>query len=141
MKPMKQGWLAVLLVAVMAPAFVGCVSEPRHSEVVVHDPHVSMRVVFTDYDRRVIYDYYAPRYQKLPPGQVKKGWIPPGHAWRVRANQRVHEEAYWRYLPYDLDQRLSRLPPDYVRVIIGTDVAIMNVHTRVVVDVLEDITD
>lgn len=141
MKPTKQGWLAVLLAAVMGPALVGCVSEPRYGEVVVHDPHVSMRVVFTDYDRRVISDYYAPRYQKLPPGQAKKGWIPPGHAWRVRANQPVHEDAYWRYLPYDLDQRLSRLPPEYVRVIIGTDVAIMNVRTRVVVDVLEDITD
>jgi hypothetical protein len=33
------------------------------------------------------------------------------------------------------------LPPEYVRVVIGTDVAIMNTRTRVVVDVLEDITD
>ena len=138
---MKPGLPAVLLAASMSLLVVGCASEPRYGEVVVHDPHVSMRVVFTDYDRRVIHDYYAPRYQKLPPGQAKKGQIPPGHAWRVRANQTVHEEAYWRYLPYVLDQRLSRLPPEYVRVIVGTDVAIMNVRTRVVVDVLEDITD
>ena len=46
-----------------------------------------------------------------------------------------------RYLPYALDQRLSRLPSEYVRVIIGTDIAIMNTRTRVVVDLLEDITD
>jgi len=138
---MKPGLAAALLAGLMSVLLLACVSEPRYGEVVVREPHVSMRVVFTDYDRRLIREYYEPRYHKLPPGQVKKGWIPPGHAWRVRSNQPVHEEAYWRYLPYDLDQRLSRLPPDYVRVVIGTDVAIMNTRTRVVVDVLEDITD
>ena len=74
-------------------------------------------------------------------GEVHETRLPPGHAWRVRQNQPIHEDAYWRYLPYGLDQRLTRLPPEYVRVIIGTDVAIMNARTRVVVDVLEDITD
>jgi hypothetical protein len=57
------------------------------------------------------------------------------------AKQPVHEEAYWRYLSHDLDQRLSRLPAEYVRIVIGTDVAIMNARKRIVVDVLEDITD
>lgn len=138
---MKSGLSVLFLVASTSVLLVGCVSEPRYGEVVVHDQHVSMRVVFTDHDRRLIREYYEPRYKKLPPGQAKKGWIPPGHAWRVRANQPVHEEAYWRYVPYELDRRLSRLPSEYVRVVIGTDVAIMNTRTRVVVDVLEDVTD
>ena len=138
---MKPGLLVVLLTAAMAPALVGCEISPRYGEVAVHDRDYSVRVVFTDHDRRLINDYYEPRYRHLPPGQVKKGRLPPGHAWRVRQNQPIHEDAYWRYLPYELDQRLTRLPPEYVRVIIGTDVAIMNVRTRVVVDVLEDITD
>jgi hypothetical protein len=47
----------------------------------------------------------------------------------------------WRYLPSALEQRLTRLPPEYVRVVVGTDVVIMNVRTRVVFDILEDITD
>jgi hypothetical protein len=138
---MKSRWFVVLLAAVLAPALVGCETGPRYGEVAVRDPHYSVRVVFTDHDRRLIHDYYAPRYQKLPPGQVKKGRLPPGHAWRVRPNQPIHEDAQWRYLPYALDQRLSRLPPEYVRIVIGTDVAIMNTRTRVVVDVLEDVTD
>jgi hypothetical protein len=108
----------------------------------LRDPHYAMRAVFTDHDRRLIHDYYAPRYQKLPPGQVKKGTAsPPSHAWRVSLNQPIHEVAQLRYLPYALDQRLSRLPPEYVRVIIGTDVVIMNTRTRVVVDILQDIAD
>ena len=138
---MESRLLVVLLAAALAPALIGCETGPRYGEVAVRDPHYSVRVVFTDPDRRLIHDYYAPRYKKLPPGQVKKGRLPPGHAWRVRPNQPIHEDAQWRYLPYALDQRLSRLPPEYVRVIIGTDVVIMNSRTRVVVDILEDITD
>jgi hypothetical protein len=56
-------------------------------------------------------------------------------------NQPIHDDARWRYLPYELEQRLTRLPAEYVRVVVGTDVVIMNVRTRVVVDILEDISD
>jgi hypothetical protein len=138
---MKAKVFAALLAAAMAPILVGCETGPRYGEMPGHDPYYSVRVVFTDHDRRLINDYYEPRYRNLPPGQAKKGRLPPGHAWRVRQNQPLHDEVLVRYLPYELDQRLSRLPPEYVRVVIGTDVAIMNVRTRVVVDVLEDITD
>jgi hypothetical protein len=138
---MKSRLLVVLLAAALAPVLSGCETHPRYGEVGGRDPHVSMRVVFTDHDRRLIRDYYEPRYRSLPPGLAKKGKLPPGHAWRARPQHPIHEDAYWRYLPYALEQRLSRLPPEYVRVIIGTDVVIMNVRTRVVVDVLEDVTD
>lgn len=138
---MKSRLLVVLLATALAPALIGCETGPRYGEVAVRDPHYAVRVVFTDHDRRLIHEYYAPRYMKLPPGQVKKGRLPSGHAWRVRLNQPIHEDAQLRYLPYALDQRLSRLPPEYVRVVIGTDVVIMNTRTRVVVDLLEDITD
>jgi len=133
--------VVVLLAAAGMPVLVGCETGPRYGEVAVRDPHYSVRVVFADHDRRLINDYYAPRYKSLPPGLAKKDRLPPGHAWRARPNQPIHEDARWRYLPNELDQRLSRLPPEYARVIIGTDVVIMNVRTRVVVDILEDITD
>lgn len=138
---MKSRLLVVLLAAVLAPALIGCETSPRYGEVAVREPHFAVRVVFTDQDRHLINNYYAPRYRSLPPGLAKKDRLPPGHAWRARPNQPIHEDAYWRYLPYELDQRLSRLPPEYVRIVIGTDVAIMNTRTRVVVDILKDITD
>jgi hypothetical protein len=140
-KRMKSSLLLVLLAASMTSVLVGCESYPRYGEVDVRDPYYATRVVFTDHDRRLINDYYEPRYRKLPPGQAKRDRLPPGHAWRARHNQPIHEDARWRYLPNELDQRLSRLPSEYVRVIIGTDMVIMNVRTRVVVDMLEDITD
>ena len=138
---MKPSLLIALLAVAMTPVLIGCETGPRHGEVTVRDSHYSMRVVFTDHDRRLINDFYAPRYRSLPPGLAKKDKLPPGHAWRARLNQPIHDEARWRYLPYDLEQRLTRLPSEYARVVIGTDVAIMNVRTRVVVDILEDITD
>lgn len=138
---MKSSLLIVLLAAAMTPVVVGCVAGPGYGEVAVRDPHYSVRVVFTDHDRRLINDYYAPRYKSLPPGLAKKDRLPPGHAWRARPSQPIHDDARLRYLPYELEQRLTRLPADYVRVVIGTDVAIMNVRTRVVVDLLEDMTD
>ena len=138
---MKSRLLVVLLTAALAPALIACETGPRYGEVAVHDPHYAVMVVFTDHDRRLIGDYYAPRYRSLPPGQAKRDRLPPGHAWRARPNQRISDDARWRYLPYELEQRLTRLPPEYVRVVVGTDVVIMNIHTRVVVDILEDITD
>ncbi len=47
----------------------------------------------------------------------------------------------WRYLPENLERRLSRLPDDYVRIIVGADIGIMNVRTRVIMDLLEDLDD
>jgi hypothetical protein len=129
-KQMKPSWAAAMMTV------------PGYGEVTIRDdPHYSVRVVFTDHDRRLINDYYAPRYKKSPPGLAKQDKLTPGHACRARVNQPIHDDARWRYLPYELDQRLTRLPPEYVRVVIGTDVAIMNVRTRVVAVVLEDITD
>ena len=138
---MKSRLLSVLLAAALAPALIGCVTGPRYGEVAVSEPYYAVRVVFTDHDRRLIGDYYAPRYRSLPPGQAKRDRLPPGHAWRARHNQPISDDARWRYLPFELEQRLTRLPSEYVRVIVGTDVVIMNVRTRVVVDILEDITD
>ncbi|MGK2951612.1 MAG: hypothetical protein ACSLEZ_04390 [Thiobacillus sp.] len=139
---MKSSLLVVLLAAMVTPALVGCVTSPRYGEVAVRDPYYSSeRVVFTDHDRRLINDYYEPRYRNLPPGQAKRDWLPPGHAWRVRHNQPISDDARWRYLPSDLERRLTRLPPEYVRVVVGTDVVIMNVRTRAVLDILEDVTD
>lgn len=138
---MKSSLLVVWLAAAMSPVLVGCVAGPGYGEVPARDPYYSVRVMFTDHDRRLINDYYAPRYRSLPPGLAKKDRLPPGHAWRARPNQTIHDEARWRYLPNELEQRLTRLPPEYVRVVIGTDVVLMNVRTRVVVDVLEDMTD
>ncbi len=119
----------------------GCETHPYYGDVRVHDRDYDVRVVFTDRDRVMIRDYYRDYYRGLPPGLAKKGKIPPGHAHKLRRHYGVPPDASWQYLPADLERRLSRLPDNYIRVIVGTDVAILHTRTRVVLDLIEDLDD
>lgn len=138
---MRTRLIAVLALATMAGGLTGCETYPYQGEVRVHDRDTDVRVVFTDSDRRIIRDYYRVDYRSLPPGLAKKGKVPPGHARRFRVNQPLPPDAAWYYLPANVERQLSRLPDEYVRVAIGADVAIMNVRTRIIVDLIEDIHD
>jgi len=137
---MKNRLSAVLIVAALA-GLSGCETPPRHGEVRVHERDYDVRVVFSDRDRAIIRDYYRGYYRGLPPGLAKKGKIPPGHAFRMQRHQGLPPGVAWEYLPADVERRLSRLPDGYVRIVIGTDVAILHTRTRVVLDVIEDLRD
>lgn len=118
----------------------GCKTDPpRHGEVVVRDRDFALRVVFSDRDRAIIRDWYEVRRRSLPPGLAKRGKLPPGHAKRWEARDILPPGLAYRYLPAELERRLSRLPEGYVRVIVGTDICIINTRTRVIFDVLHDL--
>lgn len=110
-----------------------------------HDDRDRRREVHVDFkDRDVAYirDYYAPRHPHgHPPGLAKQGKVPPGHAMKLRRGESLPREIEWRPLPRDLEQRLSPLPEGYIRVVIGADIGIMNLRTRVLLDLIEDIAD
>lgn len=131
----------LLISAAALVGLSGCETYPYYGDVRVHDRDYDVRVVFTDRDRVMIRDYYRDYYRGLPPGLAKKGKIPPGHAHKLRRHYGVPPDVSWQYLPADLDRRLSRLPDGYVRVIVGTDVAILHTRTRVVLDLIEDLDD
>lgn len=137
---MKTRLTAFVLAAALA-GLAGCETPPYYGDVRVGDRDTHVRVVFSDSDRRILRDYYRVDYRALPPGLARQGKLPPGHAKRYRVNQPLPPEADWRYLPYNVERQLTRLPDGYVRVIVGADVAIMNVHTRIIVDLIEDIHD
>ncbi|MBU1223198.1 MAG: hypothetical protein KKA22_12400 [Gammaproteobacteria bacterium] len=137
---MKNRLSALLIVAALA-GLGGCETPPRYGEVRVHERDYDVRVVFSDRDRAIIRDYYRGYYRGLPPGLAKKGKIPPGHAFRMQRHQDLPPGVAWEYLPADVERRLNRLPDGYVRIVIGTDVAILHTRTRVVLDVIEDLRD
>lgn len=137
---MKKTYVLVLLTAA-ATLIGGCESSPRYADVGVYGKDYAARVVFTDSDRVMIRDYYRNYYRGLPPGLAKKGKVPPGHAKKLYRDQPLPPGLQWQALPADLDRRLSRLPENFVRVTVGTDVAIMNNKTRVIMDVIEDLDD
>ena len=59
----------------------------KHESAVSDAPHVSADIHFSVGEQRVIREYYAPRYQSLPPGLQKKVArgkpLPPGISKRV----------------------------------------------------------
>lgn len=120
--------LSVFLIVAAMAGLSGCETLPRYGEV---------RVVFSDRDRMIIRDYY----RGLPPGLAKQGKIPPGHAFRMQRHQGVPPGVTWETLPADVERRLSRLPDGDVRIVIGTEVAILHTRTRVVLDVIETLPD
>jgi hypothetical protein len=89
----------------------------------------------------IIRDYYRSYYRNLPPGLAKKGKIPPGHARQLRRHQGIPPGVTWEHLPADVERRLTRLPDGYVRVVVGTDVAILHTRTRVVLDLIGNLHD
>lgn len=139
---MSKGAKLLLWGLVAAGAgLAGCEIHPRYGEVGVHNRDYDVRVVFSDRDRAIIRDYYAPPHRGLPPGLAKKGKVPPGHAMKLRHGDPIPDGYMWRPLPRNLEERLSRLPDGYVHVVVGAHVGIMNVRTRVVFDLMEDIVD
>jgi hypothetical protein len=86
-----------------------------------------VHVGFAPYDVRVIREYYAPRYRRLPPGLQKKymrtGQLPPG--WQRR----------FEPLPLVVERRLVVLPHGYRRGIIDGHAIVFHPHTQVIIDV------
>jgi hypothetical protein len=131
----------VLVAVLVMPmvAFAADVSVSGH--VSVKDQHTSVDVVFTNSDKAVIQNYYHAQREeskskgkhgkKVPPGLAKKGGLPPGIAKR----QRMPEDVHYEFLPRELEANLTPLPsPNYVRVRVGQDFAIMDKKSRVVFD-------
>ena len=127
---MRQ-FLVVLFVAFFVSA---CQTAPYTSgRVTVHGDNASVSVSFNDYERDLIYKYYRGKKRKrVPPGLAKKNKLPPGLAKR----DRLPPGLQGRYLPGDLERRLRRLPDNYVRVKVGSDIVLMDHKTRVVFDVI-----
>ena len=118
--------------------------------VVVQGDHGMIDVAFNDHDRNLIREYYgyAPTQKHVPPGLAKKGGLPPGLAKKgklppgiqkqlVRRGQ-LPPEAPYQYFPRDLERRLSRIPDDYARVMIGGSFVLFNERTRVIFDIIQD---
>ncbi|MGD8743558.1 MAG: hypothetical protein PVH46_09040 [Granulosicoccaceae bacterium] len=130
--------LAVIMTTLLLAA---CTTAPHTSgRVTVHGKDASATIVFSDYDRRYIYDYYRKHHKyykkkRLPPGLAKRQQLPPGLAKR----DRLPPGLQGHYLPHDLDRHLTRLPSNFVRLKIGRDIVLMDARTRVIFDIILDV--
>jgi hypothetical protein len=97
---------------------------------------------FTPRDREIITRYYTQRASGLPPGLAKRqGALPPGLEKQIRRNGTLPPGLQKQIQPFpaDLDRQLTRLPDGYLRVIVGTDVAVYRSTTQKIMDVIRDI--
>jgi len=133
---MKQSLLATLLFAAIS---LGCATTIATSgRLVLHDKNTRIGTTFTDRDRQLIRRYYKSRRQskrKLSPGLAQKGKLPNGLAKRDSLPPGLR----LRGLPNDLEFHLIKLPKEYVRVIVGGDMVIMNRNSRVVIDIFRNV--
>jgi hypothetical protein len=104
-----------------------------------------VQVGFSDRDRQVIADYYTAKKKGkgkkkgLPPGLAKRDELPPGLQRQVQKNGKLPKGLRTEPLPYDLRDRLPPVPEGFVRARVGVDIVLMNVKTRLIVDVMKDI--
>jgi hypothetical protein len=123
----------VLLLALVSASLLlnGCVTT-QSVGVRTHSPGVSTSFYFSDSDRSRIRGYYLynrPYNRQGPPGHRKQ------YSHRYQRHQVLPNGVPYSRLPSHLESRLPRLPADYIRIVVGGDVMIMNVRTRVIYDV------
>lgn len=106
----------------------------------MHGADFDARAVFSDHDRAVIREYYG-LITGLPPGLAKQGKLRPDHTYKLWRHEGIPPGVTLEYLPPEIERRLSRLPEGYAHIVIGSDVAILNARTRVVLDVVGDRAD
>jgi len=116
----------------------GCAGmELTSGNVVLTDHSTSAGIVFSSRDQTIIARYYSnlPTHKRMPPGLAKREHLPPGLVKRDRLPRGLRG----RGLPSDLERQLHPLPAGYIRVIIGSDLVLMNRATREVMDIYRDI--
>jgi hypothetical protein len=104
-------------------------------DVVVRTDEARVEVAFTAEDRALIHEYYR---ANLPPGLARKG-LPPGHRKRLVRKGQLPPGIAKRALPADLDRRLSPLPQGYARILVDTDVFLVDIATDLILDIVRDV--
>ncbi len=121
----------------------GCVGPYSTSgRVVVQDEHGMVDIVFSDHDRALIRGYYGgahkTKQKQIPPGLAKKSKRPPGLQKQLVRRGQLPPGLEYHRLPHDLEQRLTHIPGDYLRVAIGGSFVLFNQHTKMIFDVMHD---
>jgi hypothetical protein len=127
------------IIALIIITTYGCQTNPTRTSgsVEIGNENARVEVIFSDHDRKLIHEHYKyGKQKKVPPGLAKKTHLPPGHEKHYKKHGRLPPGLEGRYLPNDLEHRLERLPKEYVRIRVGTDILLMEKSTRLILDVI-----
>lgn len=95
-------------------------------------------VHFSERDRAIISKYFrAHPIKKAPPGLAKREKLPPG----LGRRDTLPSGLDGRPLPRDLESRLTALPAAQERMLLGTDVVLIQRNSRLILDILHAVAD
>ena len=98
---------------------------------------------FEDRHRVVVRDYYEGQYRggRCPPGLAKKhnGCMPPGQARKWQLGQQLPRDVVYYSVPQTLVVQIGLPPSGYRYVRVASDILLMAVGTRMVVDAIQDL--
>lgn len=91
----------------------------------------------------IVRDYYAEQFRggRCPPGLAKKhnGCMPPGQAKKWRVGQPLPRDVVYYEVPQPLVVQIGPPPPGYRYVRVASDILMIAVGTRMVVDAIQDL--
>lgn len=98
---------------------------------------------FQDNHRLAARDYYDRNYRgsRCPPGLAKKnnGCVPPGHARKWQQGQSLPRTVTYYSVPRPLVLQLGQPPAGYRYVRVSSDILLMELATRIIVDSILDL--
>lgn len=136
---MREYFMPMALALFLSTLSLGCtvaVPQLASGRMVWQDDHSRIEVAFNDADRQRIHDYYVQQDKGRHHHHHKKHHLPPGQQKHLARHGKLPPGLAKRALPDDLERGLSRLPRNYVRVRIGSDIVLLNQQTQVVMDVI-----
>ena len=99
---------------------------------------------FADQQRVVVKDYYGSEFRagRCPPGLAKKnnGCMPPGQARKYTVGQRLPANVVYYQVPQRVTYQLGAPPSGYRYVRVASDILLLAVGTRMVVDAIQNLS-
>ena len=98
---------------------------------------------FEGQHRAKVHDYYEHEYRagRCPPGLAKKhnGCMPPGQARKWQVGQPLGRDVVYYTVPQKLVLQIGQPPSGYRYVRVASDILLMAVGTRMIVDAIQDL--
>ena len=151
--------LAWLCFFALLPASPGVLASSNVTEDIAKG---AVQIIFTETEKKIIREYFEdPGYggyteetrkssqgggkkgkknnKGMPPGLAKRKELPPGLQRHLERNGTLPPGLQKKALPSDLQTRLPREHRGYERVIVDTDVLLVEIATGVIRDVIQDV--
>lgn len=75
----------------------------------------------------------------LPPGLAKREQLPPGLQKQIQRKGTLPPGLQTHPLPVQVERELGQAPKGTKRVVVGTDVILMEIGTKIILDVIKDV--